>query len=162
LPDAVRDGALALRGRAEQFVQNVQFHQLQNGLPASSGGPDYLSFPLPLWAGQQSQGELRLYIQDQAGGRKIDPDDVRLVMQLHMTRLKQLTISVHVLRRQIMCHIESEAPDADRAVRAAAPELREQLQRLGYSVAPITCASARKRVNVPQPASKLTKVNVRA
>jgi hypothetical protein len=165
LPDAVRDAAVALRDRAQQFVNGVQFQHIQNGLPPASGGPEYLSFPLPLLAGQQaSQGELRLYVHDQTGSRRIDPEDVRIVMKLYLTRLQHLTINVHVLRRTIMCHIDSENPAVDRLIRAAAPELRAQLQGLGYSVAPITCSHLQDGLPAgPAPAApKLSGVNVQA
>ncbi len=136
--------AAALRDTLQQFVQTVQFHQIENSAaPTPTLGVNYLTFPLPLGDGQTfRQADLSITYKEEGGARRIDPNDVQVVVQLDLSQLKRVTIALHLLQRQIACTIEAENPDVERILAGAAPELRTNLQKLGYAVEPIRCTLA--------------------
>ncbi|MHB8620600.1 MAG: flagellar hook-length control protein FliK [Chloroflexota bacterium] len=175
LPAPARAMALVLRDSAQQLVHAVQFQQLQNSLSLSRPvDPGFVSFPLPLLAQRgPAQAELRVYYREEGGARSIDPEDVRVALQLELSNLKKVNVTLHLFRRQIVCQVQAESRPAEQALKAAAPDLERALRGLGYGVEPIRCSLApilgtepaddgsRRSVAGSLPAT-LARVNVRA
>ncbi|HLG74615.1 MAG TPA: flagellar hook-length control protein FliK [Chloroflexota bacterium] len=166
-PPALATAAANLRQTAEHLVHAVQFQQLDALLQPTPAEP-YFALPLPI-PPQHGQGELWLYVRDggEGGGPKIDPDDVRLAIELRLSQLKRVSIMVHACRGQLTCHMEADTLAVQRLLEAAAPELQEGLRELGYAVDPIRCTvvgtsqrSAHSEVSLP--VFKLGSLNVRA
>jgi hypothetical protein len=156
-----------LRETAARLVHAIQFRQLEILLQPTPAEP-YAAFPLPV-PQPLGEGELRLYVRDGNGGGspKIDPNDVRLVVDLRLSQLKRVSVVVHVYQRQLFCHIEAESLHAQRLLEASAPELRDSLRGLGYAVEPIHCSMATlsRRTSggeVTLSLSKLGRLNVTA
>jgi hypothetical protein len=166
------DAAAPLRDSLRQLVHTVQFQQIQNGLASQpTAGQSYLSFGVPLSAALGfGDTNLRVSFKEGEGGRaQVDPDDAHLVFQLDLAHLKRLEISVHVHRRSITCQMVAQNPEIQRVVSDAAPKLREGLEGLGYTVAPIDVRASFKRRSEPSSfeavedeADVAARVNVRA
>jgi hypothetical protein len=159
--------AASLRQTAERLVHVMQFQQLDAMLQPTPAEP-YFALPLPV-PPRHGQGELWLYVRDggEGGGPKIDPDDVRLAIELRLSQLKRVSILVHAYRGQLSCQMEADTLTAQRLLEAKAPELRDGLRELGYAVDPIRCTvagpsqrSAHSEVSLP--VFKLGRLNVKA
>lgn len=154
----------ALRHTAERLVHAMQFQQLQTVLQPTQAEP-YVMYALPAPPGQ-GEGELLLYVRDKGGSPKIDPEDVRLVIDLRLSQLKRVCFNVHLFHRQLSCHVEAESLDSQRLIQVAAPELRDNLHGLGFAVDPIQCTMAGRSRSASSEASlpltKLGRLNVTA
>ena len=161
---AAPPGAAELRQTAERFVQATQFQQIQTILQPTPAEP-YVAFPLPLPA-QQGEADLRLYVREEGGRARIDPNDVRLVIDLRLSQLKRVSVLVHLYQRQLSCHIETDSLPTQRLLEATAPELQDSLRGLGFAVDPIHCSMAgfasRDATEVELPLAKLGGFNVTA
>jgi len=151
-----------LRHTAERFVQAVQFQQLQTILQPTPAEP-YVVFPLPM-PHQQGEADLRLYVRDEGGRARIDPEDMRLVIDLRLSRLRRVSVLVHVFHRQLSCHLEADSLPTQRLLEVSAPELQDSLRGLGFAVDPIHCSvagfSSRDATEVEVPLSKLGGLSV--
>ena len=161
---SITAGAAELRHTAERFVQAAQFQHLQTILQPTPAEP-YVSFPLPIPV-DHGEADLRLYVREEGGRARIDPDDLRLAIELRLSQLKRVSVLVHLYRRQLTCHIETDSLPTQRLMESAAPELRESLRQLGFAVDPIHCAIAgffgRDATEVELPLAKLGGFNVTA
>ncbi len=161
---AAQSGA-ALRQSAERFVHAVQFQQLQTVLQPTPAEP-YVVFSLPV-PNQQGEADLRLYVRDENGKPKVDPEDLRMVIDLRLSQLRHVMVSVHLFHRQLSCQIEAESLQTVRLLETATPELRDSLRELGYAVEPIHCAvggfnRGARETHVALPLNKLGQLNLSA
>ncbi len=140
LSGAAQTSAAELRHTAERLVQAVQFQQMQTILQPTPAEP-YVLFSLPMPEGH-GEGELQLFVRDEGGSPKIDPNDARLVIDLRLSQLRRVSIVVHVYQRQLYCHMEAESLQTQRLLESAAAELQDSLRGLGYAVDPIHCTMA--------------------
>lgn len=166
LPSAAVAAGTELRHTAERFVHAVQFQHIETMQQPTAAEP-YIVVPLPV-PSQHGEGDLWLYVRDgEAGAPKIDPNDVRLVIDLRLSQLRRVRVTVHAYQRQLTLQIETDSLGVQRLLEAGAPELRDSLRELGYAVEPIHCSVAgmaqRDAVTeVALPISKLGSLNVTA
>jgi hypothetical protein len=96
-----------------------------------------LALPVP---NEHGEGDLRLYVRDEGGSPKVDPEDLRLVIDLRLSQLKRVTVMVHLLHGHLSCRMEAESLHAMRLLEGEAPALRQSLHDLGFAVEPIHCS----------------------
>ncbi|MBV8085099.1 MAG: flagellar hook-length control protein FliK [Chloroflexi bacterium] len=146
-----------VRQAAQRYVHAVQHQQLNNVLAPARGEP--MVVPLPVAAGGGT-GELRIYVSpDREGAAAVDAENVRFDIELDLSRLKRVSIGVQLFRGQLSCSMAAERPETQTALAASAPDLKESLERLGFSA---TVEARGKRQEAREVAGALTGVNVTA
>jgi len=153
--------AAELRETARELTHAVQGQQLRNVVAAGRGEP--LVLPLIVPAGQ-GRAEVRLFVEpDASGAPKVDPENLRVSIELELSRLKRVSVDVQLWRGRMACQMRADEPLAQAVLDQAAPELRASLAKLGLSVEPIRCVlGAGELEQTARPKSTLASVNVRA
>lgn len=155
--------AAALRSDAARLVHAIQFQQLQNALAPGAPSPaDYVRVPLPVASGGGA-AELRIYVKGEPGRPRIDPNDVRVHIELRLSRLDRVGVDVHLCAGRLACHFEADNPEAQRLLENSAGELQDSLRGLGFGVDPIRCKlSVPAEPALPAAPLHLGQVNVSA
>ena len=134
------DAALleTLKGRVGQALGHIEHLQLLN-LPARDPDP-HLYLQLPVRFGEEGTTvDLRVFYSEQEGQRKIDPENVRLVMRLDLTHLGKVEVDLRIANRIVDCRIDVD-DEAQRALfNAGSDDLKAGLEGSGYQVRKLGC-----------------------
>ncbi len=119
---------------APELADLIQAQQLKNAGQPRDSSEQWLAFQVPIsGTPRQLPQTAELRISRRAGG-KIDPQRVRLVLQVELERYQRVELRLDVLGNQVNCHLAGSNEDAVQALRERFPSLQEGLERLGYRV----------------------------
>ncbi len=83
--------------------------------------------------------DLRVFYAEQDGERKIDPENVRLVMRLDLTHLGKVEVDLRIANGIVDCRIDVD-DEAQRALfNAGSDDLKAGLEGSGYQVRKLGC-----------------------
>jgi hypothetical protein len=133
-----------LRGRANEALRHVEGLQIFN-LPAQ-GDPDaHLFLQIPLLFGQEkTSADLRVFYAEKEGRRRIDPENVRLVLALDLAHLGRVEVDLRVASRVVDCRIDVDGEAQQALFSAAQGDLKAGLEGCGYTVRKVACEVRRE------------------
>ncbi|GEN36186.1 DUF6240 domain-containing protein [Aneurinibacillus danicus] len=151
--DQLENGNLSPRAREvlEQTLSNVTGQQLlskhEPGAPVQTM---YFQLPLPWEEGMQN---VQMHIHSRNNGEQMDWENCSLFFFLSTPRFGDTGIGVTVVERDMTLRIQNNHPQVERAFEPYIPQLKEQLQGLGYRIQGISFAPMNEPIQEKKPSA---------
>ncbi|GED14514.1 hypothetical protein [Aneurinibacillus migulanus] len=148
--DQLENGNLPPRAREvlEQTLSNVTGQQLlskhEPGAPVQTM---YFQLPVPWEEGAQN---MQMHIQSRNNGEQMDWENCSLFFFLSTPKFGDTGIGVTVVERDMTLRIQNDHPQAERAFKPYIPQLKEQLQGLGYRIQGVSFGTMKESVQDKQ------------
>lgn len=129
--DAVAMSSAPSKGLMLEQTQKLLDHaRLMGGLDQFA----YVSLPIRL-GDERSRAELYVYKREKGGVKRIDPEDVRILLVLDTERLGRLETFVEIKGRDVSLRFEVESENVASVIRQNTTKLHKLLDESGYKYA---------------------------
>lgn len=143
--DAVASSSAASKGVVLEQTQKLMEHtKLLTELDR------FVYMQVPVTIGEQRQNaELYIYKNNKKNGsRRIDPEDVKILLALDLQHMGHLEAFIEVKLRSVSLRLEVESDEVAEVFRGSTATLNELLDEIGYKFANSTCVTKKSETTI--------------
>lgn len=141
--------AVAMSGAASKSVVLEHTQKLMDHVRLLSGLDQFVCLQLPVQLGEERRNaELYVYKKEKGGSKRVDPEDVKILLALDLTNMGHLEAFIEVKGRDVSLRFEVEDDVIASTIRQNTTKLHELLDESGYKFTNSSVLTKKSETNI--------------